>query len=224
MRIYTWNMEHGSDRWTYLNQHTDADALCLQETSNARFANFTAAVINNQNVFEGDLRLGSTLRGVAMKILIAHFGVTGQNSCGVAVPDPTPAPAPASLVIAPPNVSTRATPGLQLPALHNNVWVFSIHAPSTQGNAWQMAWIGNVLTAIAANGGNWICAGDYNATPDSVQAVCPPGAVVVSPDGPTHRNGGTLDFAVASAAGLLTSATVLPGNISDHWPVKLEGP
>lgn len=32
MRIYTWNMEHGADRWTYLNQHTDADALCLRAT------------------------------------------------------------------------------------------------------------------------------------------------------------------------------------------------
>jgi len=216
MIVYTWNMEHGSDRWTRLNSFSAADALCLQETSTYP-SNLTLRTTNGQAVYMGSQQLGSSDRGKSFTIALAWFGQTGMNSVAVMVSGRHKK----RYAIPPPIVNTRTTIGLQ----HSNgVWFFSIHAPSAGGNAWQLAWIQTVLQAINnyCAPAPWICAGDYNASPAFVRPLCPPGSVVVNPERPTHQGGGELDFAVCRPAGLITTASVGDGYIADHWPVKLE--
>jgi Endonuclease/Exonuclease/phosphatase family len=221
MALWTWNMEHGSDRWSYLTQFEDPDAICLQETSAYPFstkfghgkAPLKQSAINGVPTVQGAYRIGTKTRGTEMELLTAAFGFTGQNSVAVMVKGK----ALAADVIAPPAPGTRATPGLQ----HSNgVWVFSIHAPSTQGGAWQMNWIGRTLAAIAGRCKDWICAGDFNAAPTAVAMVAPRGLLVVAPGTPTQMSGNELDFAVCTG-GVVAQAMVSELFQADHLPVKL---
>jgi hypothetical protein len=215
MSIYTWNLEHGNDRWPMLASLPNAHAICLQETA-AHIGGLAPGVVNGCPAFQGAYQIGSNRRGTAYTLLLAWFGATGMNSVGVMVAGG----AGGTDIIPPPAAGTRGTPGLQ--HAPSGVWIYSIHAPSNGGSAWQMGWINAVIVAIAGRGhANWICAGDFNATPAAVAAVSPVGTMVVHPNCPTQQSGGCLDFAVCSA-GVLNSAQVGAGRNSDHWPVKFD--
>ncbi|WP_437677020.1 endonuclease/exonuclease/phosphatase family protein [Sorangium sp. So ce131] len=219
MNIYTWNMEHANPNWGFLSQFANLDAVCLQETG-ARMTRMipdrhSPRNIHGELVYFGMIQIG---RYNFMRIALAWFRA-GQNSLAVATRD-THAPFDIE-VIPPPAANTRATIGLQLAPPHQDTWVYSIHAPSKQGSAWQMEWIARVLAAIDARGhARWICAGDYNASPAAVGALCPPEHFVVDAGQATHQKGGNYDFAVCKPL-IVNRGAVMSNHGGDHWPVQL---
>ncbi len=219
MPIYSWNMEHGWDRWPFLANFFDADAICLQETSTNQVALLKPVVVNGLPAYTGTFQIGSASRGKSMTILLAPFGTTLQNSVAVMVDGA--ALGSAAIRPPPPLPNLRWTPGLQQ---QNGVWVFSIHAPSGKVTPLQRAqWTQAVLAQIAAQCPAWICAGDYNADPAVVAQQCAPqGALVVSSGQPTHLNGEEYDFAVCSP-NVVSEAKVLVNRNSDHWPTMYWG-
>lgn len=210
----TWNMQHGGDRWITLEGTGRAslfDFICLQEMDVRSFPGGWAGGATAG----GTIHFGTRSRGVAYNYFVQHFGLTGMNSLAVLSPH---------LIInthsvMPPWVSTRPSPGIEvnLPG-YGLAWVFSIHAPSLGGSPAQLGWIDTVLTSIQTHsGGNFICAGDFNASPAAIASM---GWSVVSSGEVTQRSGGELDFAVCSA-GLVTIARADTAfSTSDHVSVR----
>lgn len=236
MITYTWNMEHGRDRWTYLNKFVNAQAICIQEISTF-FATrgFHSYNREGHRVLTGMHRIGSEGRGVVMHIYILYYGKTGMNSVAVMVSgmhESRTRTGCVRLINAPYESErmpeSRAAIGIKH---ENGVWVYSIHAPSSGASPKQLQWIRQVLRRIseAHPGEQWMCAGDFNADPDVIQLLIPPGSFIARTLEFTYiraRRTGRYDFAVYSPRPgpdplvINNTAELLPNYTSDHHAVK----
>lgn len=199
------------------------DVLALQEVGGAPAGwNLAPQLINNRIINTGIITVGTRTRPKQAFVMwydsVANGGAA-NNRCSMALLYRLPGQAamPGLRVIAHQAAGLRPLIGMQGP---RGTWIFTIHAPS--GNHLAASGVANNLVAQIAGAlgpgpAHWVCAGDYNCSPQDMVRRGFPANRVISRNKATHRNGSTLDFAIRSPMAIVGLDHHTGSLMSDHF-------
>ncbi|MGG7048301.1 MULTISPECIES: cytolethal distending toxin subunit B family protein [unclassified Campylobacter] len=238
-KLATWNLQGSSaateSKWNIsvrqiVSGANAADILAVQEAGSIP----TTAMLTGRNERSADTivteflwQLGSVSRPEQAYIYYANID-SGANRVNLAIVSRTRADE--IIILPPPTTVSRPIIGIRI---GNDVF-FSIHALANGGTD-APAIVDSVFRHFANRPEIiWTIMGDFNRSPESLRQNLELSIRVrtraISPNAPTQRNGGTLDYAIVgnSAGSLVTTtlaAVLMLANlrthiVSDHFPVN----